>query len=101
MVSRLVVVASLAALLVPTAGQAQEALSLQQAIAATLAHNPDLHAAQAGQRESEARVSEARASYFPRVDLTEAWQRGNNPVFVFGSLSLNSGSRWPTSRSTR
>ena len=40
----------------------------------------------AGQRESDARASEARASYFPRVDFVEAWQRGNNPVFVFGSL---------------
>ena len=35
---------------------------------------------------SAARASEARAGYLPRVDVAEAWQRGNNPVFVFGSL---------------
>jgi outer membrane protein len=86
MVSRLAVFATLAVLAVPLTGRAQEPLSLQQAIAATLQSNPDLRAAQAGQRESEAHVSEARASYFPRVDFVEAWQRGNNPVFVFGSL---------------
>ncbi len=70
----------------PVAVHAQNTLSLQQAVAATLANNPDLRAAVAGQRESDARASEARASYFPRVDFVEAWQRGNNPVFVFGSL---------------
>jgi outer membrane protein TolC len=86
MVSRLAVIAMLAMLAPAAAAHAQDPLSLQQAIAATLANNPDLRAAEAGQRESAERANEARASYLPRVDLVEAWQRGNNPVFVFGSL---------------
>ena len=28
----------------------------------------------------------ARAGYFPTISFSEAWQRGNQPVFVFGSL---------------
>jgi len=28
----------------------------------------------------------ARGGYFPRVDVSESWQRGNHPVFVFSSL---------------
>ena len=88
MVSRLAALATLAALAWPVPGSAQERLSLQQAIGATLANNADLRAARAAQRESVARAAEARAGYLPRVDLVEAWQRGNNPVFVFGSLLM-------------
>lgn len=61
-------------------------MSLQDVLTATLANNPDLRAARAGQREGQARAGEAVAGYLPRVDFVEAWQRGNNPVFVFGSL---------------
>jgi outer membrane protein TolC len=86
MVSRLAVIATLATLAAPLAGHAQDRVSLPEAIAATLANNADLRAAQAGQRESDARAGEARAGYLPRIDFVEAWQRGDNPVFVFGSL---------------
>jgi outer membrane protein TolC len=86
MVSRLAVLAALATLACPLTSVAQERLSLQQAVGATLVNNPDLRAARAAQRESAARADEAVAGYLPRVDLVEAWQRGNNPVFVFGSL---------------
>jgi hypothetical protein len=29
---------------------------------------------------------QARAGYWPKVDVAESWQRGNQPVFVFSSL---------------
>jgi outer membrane protein TolC len=64
----------------------QDRLTLDQAVAAALAHNAGIRAADAGVRESAARVQEARAGYLPRVDYVEAWQKGDNPVFVFGSL---------------
>ncbi|HEY3382221.1 MAG TPA: TolC family protein [Vicinamibacterales bacterium] len=86
MTIRFVVFAIVAALVSPVSSRAQERVSLQDAISGTLANNPDLRAARAGQRESDARVREARSSYLPRVDFVESWQRGNNPVFVFGSL---------------
>ena len=45
-----------------------------------------MRAAKAGEREAAAHVEEARAGYLPRVDYVESWQRGNDPVYVFGSL---------------
>jgi outer membrane protein len=70
----------------PTPARAQEPLSLDAAIAAALRQNPELAAARAGATEAEARIDQARAAYLPRVDVSETWQRGNQPVFVFGSL---------------
>lgn len=85
MVSRLPLILLVLAV-APRPAAAQELLTLDQAVAATLANNPDLEAARAGEREGVARAAEARAGYMPRLDLTEAWQRGDQPVFVFSSL---------------
>jgi outer membrane protein len=86
MVSRLATsVMILLAFLARPAG-AQDPLTLDQAVSAALAKNAGLKAADASVRESDARVDEARAAYLPRLDYIEDWQRGNNPVFVFGSL---------------
>jgi outer membrane protein TolC len=65
---------------------AQEFLTLDSATAQALAGNARLLAARAAARESDARHREARAAYFPRVSFSETWQRGNQPVYVFGSL---------------
>lgn len=86
MALRLVLLLVLASAAAAGRATAQPPLSLQQVIGAVLRSNPDLRAARAGQGESAARASEALSSYLPRVDFVEAWQRGNNPVFVFGSL---------------
>jgi outer membrane protein len=64
---------------------AQSSLSLSEAIRRATTHNPDVGSAAAAEREAAERVSQARGGYFPRVDLAESWQRGNQPVFVFGS----------------
>jgi outer membrane protein TolC len=65
---------------------AQAPLTLSEAIARARAQNPDAGSSAAAEREAAARVTQARAGYLPRVDATESWQRGNQPVFVFGSL---------------
>ena len=65
---------------------AQSPLSLSQAIARAKSHNPDVGSAAAAEREAAERVTQVRAGYFPKVDVAESWQRGNNPVFVFSSL---------------
>ena len=65
---------------------AQSPLSLTQAIARAKARNPDAGSAAAAEREAVERVTQARGGYFPKVDVAESWQRGNNPVFVFSSL---------------
>jgi len=67
----------------PASGQP---LTLQQAVDRALAANPGVRAAEAAADESAARVLQARAGYLPRLDLVESWQRGNQPVYVFGSL---------------
>jgi outer membrane protein TolC len=61
-------------------------LSLADAIARGRAQNPDAGSSAAGEREAAQRVIQARAGYWPRLDLVESWQRGNQPVFVFSSL---------------
>ncbi|HSC26621.1 MAG TPA: TolC family protein [Vicinamibacterales bacterium] len=78
----------LAALVVlcPRTGGAQTPLTLDEAIARTLAANDAVRAAAAARDEARARTDQARAGYLPRVDLIEGWQRGNHPVFVFSSL---------------
>jgi outer membrane protein TolC len=67
----------------PAAGQG---LSLHEAVEQTIARNPAIAAAETREQVAEAREAEARAARFPRVDVTESVTRGNNPVFVFGSL---------------
>jgi outer membrane protein TolC len=73
-------------ILMPAVADAQDRLSLADAVARTLAHNAGLRAAGAAAGEASARVGEARAGYLPRVDLVGSWQRGNQPVFAFSSL---------------
>jgi outer membrane protein TolC len=43
-------------------------------------------AADAGEKEAEARFRQARSGYMPRVQFSESLQRSNHPVFVFTSL---------------
>ena len=69
-----------------TPPSAQSPLSLSEAIARAKARNPDVGAAAAAEREAVERVTQARGGYFPKVDVAESWQRGDNPVFVFSSL---------------
>src|SRR5688572_23703336 len=66
--------------------RAQERLSLPQAIAAVRTANPDVVAASAATQEAAQQAPQARAGFLPRLDFTQSWQRGNQPVFVFGSL---------------
>src|SRR5690349_4297035 len=65
---------------------AQDTLTLDDALRAAAANNASLRAARAGADEASARASEARARFFPRVGVSESWQRGDQPVFVFSSL---------------
>jgi outer membrane protein len=65
---------------------AREALTLRQAVNLALQSNPLVAAADAGEKEAEARIHQARSGYVPRLQFSESLQRGNNPVFVFSSL---------------
>ena len=66
--------------------RAQEVLSLRQAVDLALRSNPLVAAADAGEKEAQTRVQQARSEYLPRIDFSESFQSSDNPVFVFTSL---------------
>jgi outer membrane protein len=74
------------AALVSVRAAAQEPLTVDAAVQASIAHNAALRAARAGVDEAAGRVTEARSGYYPRLSVSESWQRGDQPVFVFSSL---------------
>lgn len=61
-------------------------LALDRVLEEARAANPAVRAARAGVDEAAAAADAARAARFPRLTLTEGWQRGNQPIFVFSSL---------------
>ena len=65
---------------------AQTPLTLEEAMKRAQAETVDARALASTIDEAAARVQRAQSGYWPRVDLTEAVQRGNNPVFAFSSL---------------
>ena len=65
---------------------AQPVLTLTDALAAALRDSDEVAAASAAASEATERVSQASAGYLPRIDFAQSWQRGDQPVFVFGSL---------------
>lgn len=73
-----------AALAVPAV--AQEALELRDAVQRALTGHPSMSAAAARIAAAGARRDQARSGYLPRLQYQESYQRGNNPVYVFGAL---------------
>jgi outer membrane protein len=65
---------------------AQEALSLREAVERALYQNPGIQAMKQREQAAGYRMQAARSGYLPQVNLQEMVQRGNNPVFVFGTL---------------
>lgn len=65
---------------------AQELLTLREAVDLALHSNPLVAASEAGEKEAGARLRQARSGYLPRLQFSETFERGNNPVFVFSSL---------------
>lgn len=74
------------AALPPRGASAQEPLTLDGAIRATLSQNATLRASVEATAEADARATAARSGFFPRLTVSESWQRGDQPVFVFSSL---------------
>ena len=65
---------------------APQSLTLPQAVELALKNNPTVQAAAAYTEAVEQGIAVARARRFPRLDFSEGFRRGNNPVYVFGSL---------------
>lgn len=64
----------------------QPPLALRDAVRLALRENQAMTAASEGVQAAEARVNQARSGHLPKVDYTESFTRGNNPVYVFSSL---------------
>lgn len=88
----LVMVAAVAGTAAHTsAGEAPGAeLTLGEAVRTALEMHPALRAAEHAAVAAASGVDQARAGFFPRVDLSEGFMHSNNPVYAFGSL-LNQG----------
>jgi TolC family type I secretion outer membrane protein len=67
------------------AGAPGEKLTLEQAVALALEKNPALRAQGEEKNIARARAGQARAAWLPRVDFSQGFTRGNNPVYVFGT----------------
>ena len=67
------------------AANAQEPLSVRQAIQRALSQSPDAAIAQSGNEDAKASATLARTALFPQLNFTEDISRGNDPVYVFGT----------------
>jgi outer membrane protein len=72
--------------LLAAAGAQAESLTLREAVNIALRENPRLAVSRAQEDAARARRSQARATWLPQVSVSESYTRGDNPVFVFGSL---------------
>lgn len=66
--------------------QAQQKLSLREAVQLALQQNKSVPASQASIDAAASKVNQARAGMFPKLNYSESITRSNNPVFVFSSL---------------
>ena len=68
----------------PLIAFAQTKLTLEQAVTAALEKNPAHKAAVFETQAAGIDIKLARSALFPQIKLSEAYERGNDPVFVFG-----------------
>jgi outer membrane protein TolC len=68
------------------AALAQTPLTLEDAMKRAQGETADARALASAVDEADARVQQAHSGFWPRVDVSETVQRGNQPVFVFSSL---------------
>ena len=61
-------------------------VSLEQAVNIALKNNPTVHAASAYASAAQHAIDAAKAGYMPQLNFSEGFTRGNNPVYVFGTL---------------
>jgi outer membrane protein TolC len=76
-----------AGLVVPVApAVAQTLLTLEEAMRRAQAETAEAQAISTTIDGANSRIQRAQSGFWPRVDVSETVQRGNQPVFVFGSL---------------
>lgn len=88
LVAALALAAALPARAAPNPAGAEGPLTLEQAVATALAHQPQLQAARAQSRAARARVDQATSSLLPQVSATAGLSRTG------GSGTLQRGNTW-------
>lgn len=83
---RRIIAAALATFVFAPAARAQVPLTLEDAMKRARSDTADARILSSAVDEASARLRIARSGFWPRFDVTETLQRGNQPVFVFGSL---------------
>jgi outer membrane protein TolC len=61
-------------------------LTLEEAMRRAQSDTADARVLRSSNSEADERVRQAQAGFWPRVEVSESIQRGNQPVFVFSSL---------------
>ena len=61
-------------------------VTIEQAVQVALKNNPTIQAASAYADAARHAIDVAKAGYLPNVNFSEGFTRGNNPVYVFGTL---------------
>jgi outer membrane protein len=64
---------------------AAETLTLDQAIATALGHNPALKAADSQIEAADAGVLRSTSGFLPKLTLSESWSRTDNPLMALGT----------------
>lgn len=59
---------------------------MRDAVRKALSGNQAIAAVAAGQQAADTRLAQAKGGMLPKVNYAETFTRGNNPVYVFGSL---------------
>lgn len=75
-----------ALLLSVASAMAQTSLTLEDAMKRAQGDTADARVLASAIDEANARIQQAQSGYWPRLDLTETVQRGNQPVYVFSAL---------------
>jgi outer membrane protein len=76
----------LAACLRAASGSGAESWTLERAIAHALAQNPEARQAQQRVAAAQAGLEQAKAAFWPRVQLESSYAFSDNPMQVFGSI---------------
>ena len=67
-------------------GGSGAALQLKDAVALALGHSPERRLGQLGAEAARAEQGAARSSLLPQIGFSESATRGDDPVYVFGTL---------------
>jgi outer membrane protein TolC len=66
--------------------QAPQPLTLSAAVHTALQRNPKFAGAQDQAEAARDRLGETRAGWYPNIDFSQGFTRGDDPVYVFGTL---------------